>query len=347
MLLTKSSDKCNMSKAKNTMNEVINVELSPGLHRVEVPLGDRYVALYLVEGDDAVLLVDTGLDESILGTLEPYLRSVGIAPERIRYVVNTHADFDHTGGNAAIKALVPDCVLMCGEDDRRLINDIDLMIGERYGEFGVHGIVESEETNAYIRSVAKTAHVDIGLRGGERIDLGGRIVEILHTPGHSWGHVAVHDLASNSLMIGDAVLFNTLLTADGLDAFPPTYRFVDTYRGTIRRLVAMSVSVLLTAHYPVYRGSAAADFFAESLAYTDRVESVLLATLRAAKKPMSLLEIVAATRERLGVWAEPAAELLTYPLLGHIEVLQQRGVIATQSSSDESGASTPTYELSR
>lgn len=318
------------------------MELSPGLHRVEAPIGDRYVALYLIVGDDAVLLVDTGFDESISGTLDPYLKSVGIAPERIRYVINTHADFDHTGGNAAIKALAPNCVLMCGEDDRRMINDIELMIGERYGEFGVHGVAESEDTNTFIRSVAKTVPVDIGLRGGERIDLGGRVVEVLHTPGHSWGHVAVHDLESHSLMIGDAVLFNGLFTADGHEAFPPTYRYVDTYRGTIRRLAAMSVSTLLTAHYPVYKDSAAADFFAESLAYTDRVESVLVDALRAAKKPMGLLEVVEATRDRLGVWPEPAAELLTYPLLGHIEALEQRGVITSHS-----GGSHPTYELSR
>ena len=329
------------------MNGVINVELSPGLHRVEAPLGDRYVALYLVVGDDAVLLVDTGLDESIRGSLEPYLRSLGISPERIRYVINTHADFDHVGGNAAIKALAPGCVLMCGEDDRRQINDIDLMIGERYGEFGVHGVVESEDTNSFIRSVTKTAPVDIGLRGGERIDLGGRVLDILHTPGHSWGHVAVHDPASDSLMIGDAVLFNGLLTADGRAAFPPTYRYVDTYRGTIRRLSAMSPSAVLTAHYPVYRGSAGSDFFAESLAYTDRVESALLDALRAAENPIGLLEVVAATRKRLGVWPEPAAELLTYPLLGHIEALEQRGVIARQPTTGQSGASQPTYALSR
>lgn len=305
------------------------------------------MALYLVVGDDAVLLVDTGLDESIPGSLEPYLHSVGISPERIRYVINTHADYDHMGGNAAIKSLAPDCVLMCGEDDRRQINDIDLMISERYGEFGVHGVVESEEANVFIRSIARTAQVDVGLRGGERIDLGGRVVEVLHTPGHSWGHLSVHDLTSDTLMIGDAVLFNGLLTVGGQDAFPPTYRYVDTYRGTIRRLAAMSPSAVLTAHYPVYRGSAGSDFFAESLAYTDRVESALLDALRSAEKPISLLEVVAATRERLGVWPYPAAELLTYPLLGHIEALEQRGVVASQPASGQPGARPPTYELSR
>jgi hypothetical protein len=138
-----------------------------------------------------------------------------------------------------------------------------------------------------------------------------------------------------------------VLTADGRDAFPPTYRYVDSYRGTIRRLAAMSVAVLLTAHYPVYRGTAAADFFAESLAYTDRVESALVGTLSAAEKPMSLLDIVAATRERLGVWPEDVAGFLTYPLLGHIEALEQRGVIASPPAAGRAGSGTPTYVLNR
>ena len=37
-------------------------ELAPGLHRVEAPLGERFVACYLVVGDDATVLFDTGID---------------------------------------------------------------------------------------------------------------------------------------------------------------------------------------------------------------------------------------------------------------------------------------------
>jgi len=37
-------------------------EVAHGIHRVEAPLGDRYVCLYLLAGEEAALLVDTGLD---------------------------------------------------------------------------------------------------------------------------------------------------------------------------------------------------------------------------------------------------------------------------------------------
>lgn len=304
------------------------MEVAPGIHRIEAPLGDRYVALYLVVGDDAALLVDSGITESIPTTLLPYLPHIGLPAERIRFALGTHGDFDHIGGNAALRHAVPDVVLMCGEDDRSLVNHVDRIITERYGEFAAeHGFDETDESRAYIRSVTHTARVDVGLRGGERFDLGGRVVHILHTPGHSHGHVSVHDSATDALMIGDAVLGSSVLTAAGAPAFPPTYRHVDSYRATIARMAAMAPAQLLCSHYPVYRGGAAGDFLAESLAYTDRVDHAVLRTLQAAESPLTLLDLVAEVRPALGTWAPGPAQLLVYPLLGHLEALEQRGMV--------------------
>lgn len=306
------------------------MEVASGIHRVEAPLGDRYVALYLIVGDDAALLVDSGIANSIPGTLVPYLREIGLPGDRIRYGVGTHADFDHIGGNAALRALAPDVVLMCGEDDRPLVNDTERLIADRYGQFAAaHGFDETDESRTYIRSVTKTATIDVGLRGGERIDLGGRVVEILHTPGHSFGHLSVRDTASDTLVIGDAVLGSSVLTAKGHPAFPPTYRNIDSYRATIARMQAMQPAQVLCAHYPVYAGTAGGDFLAESQAYTDQVELVVLRALEQSPDPLTLLDVIAATRTDLGTWSAEAAQLLVYPVLGHLEVLEQRGQVVS------------------
>ena len=72
--------------------------------QVQAPLGERFVALYLLVGEEGALLVDTGIRESITETLLPYLDAARIPREKLRWAVNTHCDYDHTGGNGALKA---------------------------------------------------------------------------------------------------------------------------------------------------------------------------------------------------------------------------------------------------
>jgi glyoxylase-like metal-dependent hydrolase (beta-lactamase superfamily II) len=302
------------------------MQLAPGIHRIEAPLGDRYVALYLVEGDNGSLLVDTGLHDSIGSTLLPYLHSIDHDASRIRYVVNTHADFDHVGGNSAIHAANPDIAILCGERDRPMINDLELMIDDRYGEFRTeHGFDETDDTKTFIRDVAHPAPVAVGLTGGEHIDLGGRVVEIMHTPGHSPGHLSVYDPQSRSAMIGDAVLWNSVLTASGEAAFPPTYRDPNAYRATIAALSARKIDTLLTSHYAVRRGAAVGEFLDVSAGYADTVEQVVLDTVTDATEPVSLMDVIHISAGRFGPWKGAAADYLVYPVLGHLEVLEQLG----------------------
>ncbi|MCR1784021.1 MBL fold metallo-hydrolase [Nocardioides carbamazepini] len=307
------------------------MEISPGIHRIEAPLGERYVALYLIIGDASSMLVDTGLDESVAGSLLPYLRSIGHAPERLAYVVNTHGDFDHVGGNAALRVAAPDAKLLVGRGDVHLVENVETMIAQRYGEFAApHGFDEPDDTKTFIRSVTRTTTVDLPVDGGETFDLGGRTVQVLHVPGHSDGHLAVHDLTTNTLMIGDAVLSDSVLTADQHPAFPPTYRKVPDYRATIGTLTGLRPAILATAHYPLHDLTSGAEFLAGSLAYADRVDAVVGDIVTGASAPLTLMDIVRASHPRLGPWDPVSAQYLVYPVLGHLEDLESRGVVTRQ-----------------
>jgi glyoxylase-like metal-dependent hydrolase (beta-lactamase superfamily II) len=304
------------------------MEIARGIHRVVAPLGERINALYLFVGPDATLLVDTGLAVDPAETLAPYLRSIGRGPDALTWAVNTHADFDHMGGNASLKRMAPGVRLMCGALDRSLVEDVDRMIAERYGEFAAdHGIDDTDETKAWIRENAAATPVDAVLEGGESLDLGGGwTVEILHTPGHSHGSVSVWDARSGSLVIGDAVLGAFVPLADGSPAFPPTYRYVEEYVATIGRLQGLPVDLLLTSHYPVYRGPAAADFLAGTLAYVERVDEAVRREL-ASSPSTTLASLVTRLGPALGEWPAAASQLLCYPLLGHLERLERQRVV--------------------
>jgi glyoxylase-like metal-dependent hydrolase (beta-lactamase superfamily II) len=299
------------------------MELSPGLHRIECPIGPRYVAIYAIVGSKYTLLVDTGFDDSIRTTVVNYFKEKKLSLDAVKYVINTHSDYDHTGGNKAVRELMPNALICAGERDRAMIENLNSMFSDRYNEFEKeHGFPESKDAKDFMMTVAFETNVDIGFAGNERIDLGGRYIEILHTPGHSWGHVSILDEKSGAIIIGDAVLGNSVLLADGQAAFPPTYRFVEAYRSTIRLLKGYKPSEILTSHYPRYVGQAGIDFLDLSLNYTDLIEQICLDTIKSAGKALTMMELIELSHDRMGVWVDPAYKYLAYPVLGHLEVLE-------------------------
>ena len=305
------------------------MELRPGIHRIPAPLGERFIAMYLFTGPAGALLFDTGVDESIEQTLLPYLDENDIGLHTIRWVVSSHCDFDHTGGNAALAAHAPTAEFLAGAADVAMTVDVEELIRGRYGEFADRdGFDDPPETTALVRSSTRLHRVDRPLHGGETFDLGDRVIRVVHAPGHSPGHLALWDESNAALAISDAVLGETVPTADGAPAFPPTYRDTDPYLATIARIRALAPQLLLTAHYPVYENEAAIAFLDQSEAYVARIDAVVERALRAAGEPLTTLELIARTHAELGPWPADAAQYLIFPLTGNLERLVARGVVS-------------------
>jgi glyoxylase-like metal-dependent hydrolase (beta-lactamase superfamily II) len=307
------------------------MEIAPGIHRIEAPLGDRFVAVYLLVGEDDALLIDTGMDDTPRAYIAPYLDQIGLAPERIRYVLTSHADFDHTAGNRSLQEMAPDALFMCHALDQPMIEDVEVMITQRYGEFAAdHGIDETDESKDFIRNASRHVPVNITVSGGETIRLGPSWqVEVLHAPGHSRGHLSLYDARSQTLIICDATLGNAVPRKDGTPAFPPTYRYVDSYVASMNRFRGMNAKLLLTCHYPIYAGVGVAEFLAESRAYVDRVDRALRDELARSSTPPTMRELCTTLSPTLGEWPESASIFLVYPLQGHLERLVQVGTVVT------------------
>jgi glyoxylase-like metal-dependent hydrolase (beta-lactamase superfamily II) len=306
------------------------MEVAPGIHRIEAPLGERFVAMHLLVGDECALLFDTGMDRMPYDYILPYLDQIGVPATKIRYVLTSHADFDHTAGNASMKEIAPGAIFLCHGLDQAMIEDVETLIRDRYSELEAdHGIGETEQSKAYIREQSRHVPVDVALTGGETIRLGADWrVEVLHTPGHSRGHLTIWEPRSQSLIICDATLYNAVLFKNGKPAFPPTYRYVETYVATMQRLAGIPAQLMLTSHYPLYRGPQIAEFIAESRAYVDRVDATILNAL-ADGEPRTMRELIDQTNTSLGEWPEAAGIYLCNPFAGHLERFVQYGVLET------------------
>jgi glyoxylase-like metal-dependent hydrolase (beta-lactamase superfamily II) len=307
------------------------MEVAPGIHRIDAPLGARVVSLVLFAGKKHSLLVDVGVDQTPHKELNEYLGANRIEAQRIRWAVVTHPDVDHFGGIVSMHELVPEVISISHRLDAPLIADYGTFKDRRGDPFrSPWGLHESAEALAWMRSVARPRPVELTVMGGERIDLGEDwLIEILHLPGHSYGHLGVYDPRSRTLAISDAVLGDAVRQTDGKPAFPPTYRYVDSYLGTISRCEGIRPELLLTGHYPTMDIDGADEFFAVSRAFVEKVDHVVLGEIDAAgERGLSLQELLHQANPKLGDWPMEGTEVaLAFPVVGHLERMLTHGSI--------------------
>src|SRR5215218_2770130 len=122
----------------------MGMEVAPGIHRIESVLGPRPFSQYLLRGERS-LLVDTGIVTTPGEVILPYLESVGLDPDDLDFVLNTHADVDHFGGNAAVRGCAPKAVFCAHAADVPWIEDRERILRERYGWYADHNVDYSPE----------------------------------------------------------------------------------------------------------------------------------------------------------------------------------------------------------
>ena len=129
-------------------------------------------------GDGAV--IDPGGDPDLI--LEAIHRE-GLS---IRYILNTHAHFDHMAANSPLVAACS-APLALHSADRELLNS-----GGGATWFG-------------LLSPPSTPRIEVELSDGQELTIGELRIDVLHTPGHSPGHVAFSLPEEEVLFSGDAL----------------------------------------------------------------------------------------------------------------------------------------------
>jgi len=150
------------------------------------------VISYLILGREKALLFDTG---NGIGKISEVVNELTILPV---VVLNSHTHFDHIGGNSEFRD-----ILAMDTDYTR--NNVDgysnELVREEISEDALCGSLPAEINPAtyYTPSfIVKTF-----IRDGYKIDLGGRILEVLSTPGHTPDAISLLDLDLGLLWVGD------------------------------------------------------------------------------------------------------------------------------------------------
>jgi glyoxylase-like metal-dependent hydrolase (beta-lactamase superfamily II) len=285
------------------------VEVVPGIHRIESVLGPRPFSQYLLYGEKC-LLVDTGVAETPEGVILPYLDSVGLHPSALDFVLNTHADVDHFGGNNAIRDAASRAVLCAHAADVAWIEERSRILQERYGWYADEDVDYPPEVKDWLRdAMGPDVPIDLRLVGGETFRLGPDLeVEVLHLPGHSPGHVGLWEPRSATAIITDAALSAGLLNMEGRIISPPPYFDVAAYEGTVNLLRSLSPRLLLTTHYGVMKEQEADRFLEESATFVKRARQAVSEALME-NGELGLHGLLEATNPTLGPFTVMENEL--------------------------------------
>lgn len=138
------------------------------------------VNIYIVEGKDSALVIDTGFGS---GDLKSYIQTLTKLP---LIIVNTHGHGDHTGDNHQFSKIYlhPDDFYMLG------INTPNNKPGDK--------------TNPTNDAPAKHGEVTyIPIREGYVFNLGGRKLNVIEVPGHTHGSLVILDKKNKILFAGD------------------------------------------------------------------------------------------------------------------------------------------------
>lgn len=201
-------------------------------------VGNHDVSCHLVATTDGAILIDTGFGATVPLLVES-IQVLGFTLSDIRYIVNTHGHEDHCGGNRRMVELTGAKTCIHERDVETVEKGTPLTCA-----YYMYGIEEFQ-----------TFKVDVPLKDGDVISLGGRQVEVLHTPGHTPGGCTFR----MRVEMDGRKLWAVLWGCPGQWAFGPEHRsqgypgdFAD-YARSLERLWKLEVDIPLAAHPGQYK----------------------------------------------------------------------------------------------
>ena len=173
-------------------------EYRAGITAIDVMLTrPRDDAAHLIVDGGRAAFVDTGTAHS-LPTLLATLERKGLERSAVDWVLTTHVHLDHAGGAGALMRELPNArCAVHPRGARHLVDPSKLIAGSRE----VFGAERYERVYGEIVPI-EASRVFVA-EDGARIRLGGRELELIHTPGHALHHYCVVDEANALVFSGD------------------------------------------------------------------------------------------------------------------------------------------------
>ncbi|HYK50546.1 MAG TPA: MBL fold metallo-hydrolase, partial [Terriglobales bacterium] len=199
-------------------------KVAPAVFAIYEPHQSEEPISYLIVGGKKAALFDTGMGISDLKKVTGEITSLPIL------VLNSHTHDDHVGDNwqfDAVYAMDTDFTRQNAKGSRQDAQE-EIAPDQICG-----ALPKGFNPKTYATRPWKITSY---IHGGDRIDLGGRTLEVLATPGHTPDAISLLDRANGLLFTGDTYYPATIWL------YRPETDF-DAYDASIRRLAALAPQI--------------------------------------------------------------------------------------------------------
>lgn len=235
------------------MADVDVVDVAPGVHHVRA----AHVSWSLIVDGDDVTLIDTGYPgdrDRVIASLD----RIGRSPADVAAVVLTHAHPDHVGNAEHLRASFG--IRVWAHRD-----EVANARGERIEQVAVTTLIRKawrRDVVVWARDVLRLGATrvervtEVASCGEGVLDVPGRPA-VVHTPGHTSGHVALHLPERGALLVGDALMTGHALSRTPGPQLLPDFFNLDAAqaRASLHRLVGLDAAVVVPGHGPAFRGT--------------------------------------------------------------------------------------------
>src|SRR5579864_7466911 len=197
---------------------------APGVFAIYEPHQSEETIGYLITGTQRALLFDTGMGISDIKQVTAELTKLPVI------VLNSHTHDDHVGGNLEFETIY-------GMDTDFTRTNAKGSREDAQAEITPDQICGNLPKGFDAKTYAtKPWHISRFLHDGDTIELGGRTIEVLATPGHTPDAICILDRANGLLFTGD-----TYYPAPIWLFRPETD--LDAYEASVRRIAALAPQI--------------------------------------------------------------------------------------------------------
>lgn len=220
-----------------------------GIHTIDTGFHrPAFDAAYLVVERGRAAFIDCGTNHSVPRMLDALTR-VGLDAAAVDWLILTHVHLDHAGGAGALMARLPNARLLVHPRGAPHMTDPTRLMA---GATAVYG--DAEIARSYGRVQAVAADRVVTAADGHVLELAGRPLHCIDTPGHARHHLCVWDARSRSWFSGDTfgLSYRELDSAAGAFIVPatsPVQFEPEPLKASIARLLAFDPEAIYPTHF--------------------------------------------------------------------------------------------------